>query len=278
MHFAFIYNPKAGKTNAAKIRQLKNSLPIGLRATWFAWEPFEALHEVLESASKEADVIVSVGGDGTNRAIAEWLLIQSKPPLLAFIPTGSGNGLARHLGLNNPKTAIDRLTNARIQPIDVIKVNDEIALNAAGIGLSGAVSGRFGSNQIRGLNGYLMQAVKLYRSFQPFALHHSDSMHHLLSLEIGNGCEWGNGFCFAPEAEVDDGKADLALIRKQRLLQLPFTIRKMKRYQPVFENHQVKNARFRAEKPQPWHTDGEYQSPTDEWQVEILPGALSIFV
>ena len=47
--------------------------------------------------SDNADVIIAVGGDGTVNEIAQSLVNSSTT--FGIIPTGSGNGLARHLGI-----------------------------------------------------------------------------------------------------------------------------------------------------------------------------------
>lgn len=281
MRFAFIHNPKAGNIKRNLIPRLKQEITHQLSASWHNWEPQNALHRILEEASTQADVIVSVGGDGTNRAIAHWLLTNKHTLPLALVPTGSGNGLARHLQIKDPMKSVLQLQNGKPSQIDVLKINGKYALNTAGIGLSGAVSGRFGSNRKRGLNGYLKQVVSLYRGFHTFSIrdvHGPFEREDVLSLEIGNGCQWGNGFCFAPGAVLDDGKADLACIHKVPVWDIPGQLMKMRQFQSVFENWQCTKLQLKSNTPQPWHLDGEYQSDEENWDFEILPKSLTIFV
>ena len=53
---------------------------------------------VEETASKNFDIIVAVGGDGTINEIGAKVMEQNK--VLGIIPFGSGNGLARFLKIS----------------------------------------------------------------------------------------------------------------------------------------------------------------------------------
>jgi len=50
-----------------------------------------------DAVQRKFDIIVAVGGDGTINEVAIALI--GKKPVLGIIPRGSGNGLARHLGI-----------------------------------------------------------------------------------------------------------------------------------------------------------------------------------
>ena len=50
-----------------------------------------------EAVASGYDIIVAVGGDGTINEIARTLV--NTDAVMAIIPAGSGNGLARHLGI-----------------------------------------------------------------------------------------------------------------------------------------------------------------------------------
>ena len=55
--------------------------------------------ELSSKASKDGfDLVVAVGGDGTVNEVAQGLLGSNTP--MGIIPVGSGNGLARELGIS----------------------------------------------------------------------------------------------------------------------------------------------------------------------------------
>ena len=82
--------------------------------------------ELSKSAvSKGTDCIVAVGGDGTVNEIARGII--GTECLLGIIPTGSGNGLARHLKLPfSLKKALNCIANGRFIRIDSATLDDKL--------------------------------------------------------------------------------------------------------------------------------------------------------
>src|SRR6188768_3579698 len=66
---------------------------------------------------KMYDVIYAVGGDGTVNEVAQSLVHTSQ--VMSIIPNGSGNGLARHLGIPmNFKKSLEQIDQHRIISMD----------------------------------------------------------------------------------------------------------------------------------------------------------------
>ena len=67
------------------------------------------------------DIVFAAGGDGTVRAVAEQLGQRESPVELGIIPLGTGNLLARNLGLplNDPAAAFARAFGGEGRPIDL---------------------------------------------------------------------------------------------------------------------------------------------------------------
>jgi len=123
----FLLNPISGIGK-------KNVIP-DLIERHFAHSDFEAElrnteyrnhgHEIAETEKGNYNCIVAIGGDGSVNEVGS-ALVNSKC-ILGIIPTGSGNGLARHLGIPlEPEKAIERIKGFNSLSIDTGKVNDRI--------------------------------------------------------------------------------------------------------------------------------------------------------
>ena len=122
----------------------------------FALEYTQKPGHATQLASEARDAgyrkIVAVGGDGTVNEVAQALL--HSPAAMGIIPKGSGNGLARHLGIPMDATqALNCLFTGRIVPIDTFRLNGRLSLNVSGIGFDGYVAELFGLEKQRGLQG-----------------------------------------------------------------------------------------------------------------------------
>src|SRR5262249_3182754 len=80
-----------------------------------------------------ARVVLAWGGDGTINEIASALVFGEVP--LGIIPAGSGNGLARELGVaRQPEQAIADALAAESRLMDVGEIAGRYFVNIAGIG------------------------------------------------------------------------------------------------------------------------------------------------
>src|SRR4051812_33629694 len=94
----FIINPKSGIHTSRNIPKLINNHVDSSKYDFeiaFTERPKHATLLSQEAALAGYDVVVSVGGDGSANEIAKGLI--GSETTLGIIPTGSGNGMARHL-------------------------------------------------------------------------------------------------------------------------------------------------------------------------------------
>src|SRR5262249_57266358 len=93
------------------------------------------------------------GGDGTINEVASALV--GSDVALGIVPAGSGNGLARELGIvQRPRRAIGDALHARPRPIDVGECEGRDFVNTPGIGFDAHVASRFATLRRRGFLGY----------------------------------------------------------------------------------------------------------------------------
>src|SRR5512138_1022210 len=96
----YIVNPISGRGTQACIGRVieKETNDPGIRyEVIFTEQAGHAKELTRKAVSDGASVVVAVGGDGTVNEVASGLL--GSACAMGIVPTGSGNGLAHHLGI-----------------------------------------------------------------------------------------------------------------------------------------------------------------------------------
>ena len=236
-----------------------------------------------QAAADGFQKVFAVGGDGTVNETANGLVHSAAT--MGIVPTGSGNGLARHLGIPMAMAkALDLVAENRTVSMDALRINDQYSFNVSGVGFDGFVAGLFGQDGKRGLAGYVKIVLREYPRFREFrVMGKSDGQSLEASAFIAafaNSSQFGNGATIAPHASVCDGQLDLCLIRKPGWLQaIPFVVRMMTRSldrSPLVKIVQTSACRIELEQSVAWHLDGEPCPPTDRFTVELEPACLKV--
>lgn len=185
----------------------------------------EAAKHATALAAKAAagcfDIVVAVGGDGSVNETAAGLI--DTKAALAVIPTGSGNGLARHLQIPlNLAKAIGVINTGRETIIDSVQLNEHVFVNVAGIGFDAHIGWEFAKFGRRGFSSYLRI---ISREFPKYKAQHIELIADGRSMtkkafliSFANGSQWGNNAFIAPLADCSDGLIDIAIIKKFNLL------------------------------------------------------------
>ena len=94
------------------------------------------------AASDRVPLVCAWGGDGTINEVGRALAFG--PSSLGIVPAGSGNGLARELGIpSDPAAALALAIGAADWPIDAGEIGGRLFFNVAGIGLDAHIAARF---------------------------------------------------------------------------------------------------------------------------------------
>lgn len=213
----FIINPISGVSKKKNLPFLINQLLDKTKfnyTTIFTEYPKHG-KEITHSHQHLQDIIVAVGGDGTINEIGSSL-INSKCAL-AIVPSGSGNGLARDLGVAlNVKQAISNLNTASFKKIDTCYINERPFFCTAGIGFDADVAHTFAQSGSRGLKTYALSVVKtLFKKKKinlELAIDNNTTSHTVSSITFANAKQFGNNFKIAPQASLSDGIIDICLI------------------------------------------------------------------
>ena len=225
----FIINPHAGIGYYKKVTRLvKKRLDLSkYEYTLFLTQYRGHGHTLaVQAAEKGIDIIIAVGGDGTINEIARALV--GKNVVLGFIPTGSGNGLAHHLQIpTRISKAIQVINNGYSIPIDTLKINEHICISIAGLGFDGLVAELFDRSSRRGFFPYLYYVTKSYASYKPQTYFIEEKrkekeVHEAMLVSIANSSQWGFNVKVSPEASMEDGYADICLVKKPNFFKFPF--------------------------------------------------------
>lgn len=220
MKATLIYNARAGKKQAPLIRDIAPRLgdelgvDLDLRAIEGQGHGTELAREAV---AKGMDRVISVGGDGTNNAIAQGLIGTSVA--MGIVAMGSGNGYARSIGLPlDPEAGLRRALTGTPKQMDVCYLNDIPFLGTAGIGFDARVAHRFDKTKRRGMFSYARIITQEILGAPPMAVevtHPEGTLSEkVLMLVFCNTREFGNGANISPGSLPDDGLAELRVVRK----------------------------------------------------------------
>jgi diacylglycerol kinase (ATP) len=291
MKTRFIFNPCSGHNRrrpglVAVIRDFmaSRSLEANVAVTEGAGHATELARAAVHDGH---DLVVAVGGDGTMNEVAQGLV--DTPAALGLLPCGSGNGLARHLGIPRSVSGALRLVSgidARIGFVDTGKANGHTFCNAMGLGLDAAVSWRFNRLKSRGLSGYARVAWATLRELPSetcviSSVGRRETLDVLL-IAIANSDQYGNNARIAPGARVDDGRLDLVAIKAIGLAHAAMLVPRLFLGNLDASPHvsRICGSRFLIERAAPGliHTDGETHLTGARIEVIVLPGSLRVLV
>jgi len=189
----------------------------------------------MDFAANGAGLVIAAGGDGTVNEVADGLInaaTEGSRTALGVLPCGTGSDFARGLNITGDfEAAIRRMAGAPGRTIDagrVCYVDDHGALasrhfiNIASLGVSGSVA-RAVNAGVR--KGFVSQRAAYYwRTVAEFARYRfrevrivvddGDPIEARVALvAAANGRYFGGGMMVAPDAEIDDGKLDIVIVR-----------------------------------------------------------------
>ena len=215
---AFIVNPISGTKDKEQILSYAKSYSglSGSDLTFYKTTgPCDATVAAKRFAEEGYATVVAVGGDGTVNEVAQGLM--HTPTCLGIIPTGSGNGLARDLGIPmNYQKAVATLVNGNSIAIDAGKLNDKTFFCTSGVGYDAFVGNRFAQAKTRGILTYVKIAIGKFLTYKPenYRLQVNGKAMELKAflITVANASQWGNNAHIAPEADMTDGLFDVVIV------------------------------------------------------------------
>lgn len=229
---AFVINPNSGtdkKTDrVALIRKLVN---YSYDSEIILWKEIADREWIFKNIiTGEFDIAVAVGGDGTVSQLAEVLC--GTDIALGIVPFGSGNGLARHLGVPmKPADAIKLLETGVVRKIDRGRINNRSFFCTAGVGFDARIGKLFAESESRGFLTYGKMTLSELRSYRPetytIDIDGKTMERSAFLMTIANAGQYGNNAWIAPKANVTDGVLHFSILKDFRWWNVPGIAGKM---------------------------------------------------
>jgi diacylglycerol kinase (ATP) len=304
---AIVWNPAK-----ASREELEAALPADMAGATLSWHETSpddpGLGAADEALATGAGVIVAAGGDGTVRAVAERLARDDASAELVIVPLGTGNLLARNLGipLGDLTGALSRALKGESRPLDLGWVEAEIDgarmrrafVVMAGVGIDAHMIVET-DEDLKSKVGWLAYVESLGRALSASTVVETDlaldggepERKQAHTILIGGCGTLQGGAVLLPDADPTDGELDLLLLSAEGIGEWLDTLRSF-----VWENglrrrlggggrvrsaDTAMHARARSisvslAEPRVLEIDGDDLGETSAFSVEIQPGAVRV--
>jgi len=240
-----------------------------------------------------ADVVLACGGDGTVRSVAQALA--GTGVALGLVPMGTGNLLARSVGVPTDLTSATRVAlTGDDRTIDVghVRVDgsdeERVFLVMAGTGLDAAIMQNT-DEALKARVGRLAYVITGFRAmFGPqtrVTLSVDDGpplRRRSRTVVVGNIGTLLAGIVLMPDAAFDDGKLDIVNVAPKGLAGwiavLLRVITRRRHGHPRIEHWQAREVVITTEAPQAAQIDGDPIGEVTELRMRIEPGVLVVRV
>ncbi len=289
MRWFAIVNPAShGNRTGKRASLLLSRLPVS--CVEFAHTEYQGHATDLAAAAKSFDGIVVVGGDGTLFEVLRGMDISRQR--LAILPSGTGNSLARDLGLYpepRPASLPEASLETRVDLIRVSLLNDDglefccLSASSIAVGYPAAVA-RLGNEVCKPLGALCYPIAAFLKTFQlerftaSLAIEGRTCEPKSLTGLIINNTRYIASFLAFPDASCRDGRFDVMEMEATCLeqnLQNFSALLGSRRFQRA-RLYQSTSVRIELLRPSPVLIDGEIFPRVSAIEAEIAPGALSL--
>lgn len=287
MKYLLLVNPVSGTVSKKRIvpRLRKKMEKAGMDFDIvFTEGPGHGAELARAASSRGFGSVLACGGDGTVNEIAAALA--GSDTVFGIIPTGSGNGLARHLGIPvDPEMALKVIVENNIIRSDYGSANGRPFFCTFGIGFDAAVSERCAREHSRGLLMYLKHTISEYIKFHPEEYVIEVNGHVITEkaflVVCCNASQYGNNAFIAPHASVTDGELDITIVHGGNLLSEALAgldiLTGMVRKNAYMDVIRTTNARIIRKTDGVAHIDGDAVMMPEIIDVKCVPSALNVF-
>jgi YegS/Rv2252/BmrU family lipid kinase len=282
----FITNPISGGHNKAKMIKSvpklldNNKFDISFAHTKHSGHATKIAKKAVEN---NVDIVVAVGGDGTINEVASQLV--NTNTTLAIVPCGSGNGLARDLGIPlHYEKAIRQINTLKTKKIDVGTCNNQYFFSLTGAGFDAKVAYDFNKGKQRKFLGYVWSVLKDFFNVKnqhyEIELDNEKIADTFFFVTVANCSQWGYNVKVAPSAKLDDGVFTVNLCKKPSFFSLiPFCIKILSGKIETSKNVLLKTSKrvsIHSAGKFFYHIDGDVKGISRQMEVNLLHKALNI--
>lgn len=240
--------------------------------------------ELAKRASEEGvDIVIVAGGDGTVNEVAAALL--HTDTALGLVPCGSGNGLARTLGIPMDfDSAIDVIARSKPYSIDCGIAEGMPFFCTFGVGFDAVVTKKFSSGKRRGKMEYVRNTLIEFLNYTSdhYALEIDGEVYtkQAMLIAVCNTSQYGNNAYIAPRASLTDGLLDVTVIRDGSRLGQAWAgvglLSGMIDTHRIIDSFQAKDVRITRLSDGPAQLDGEPLTLGREIHIKCEPACLNV--
>lgn len=238
-----------------------------------------------QAARDGVEMVISAGGDGTVNEIAGAL--SHAHTTLGILPLGSGNGLARSLGIpQDVDGALKIIADGHKMKCDRGIVNNLPFYCTFGMGFDAVVSEKFATMNRRGRITYIRSILREFLNYhsQPYAISVNGAVitEKAFLIAVCNAPQYGNNAYIAPQAKLTDGLLDITVIHSgsplsTALLGVDLLTGFLDRNTQI-ETFRVGAATITRLNCGPAHVDGDPITLGKSLEITCDPAAFSVFV
>ena len=284
----FIINPKSGTADKQNFVSWIDSTIDKTKfesEITFTQAPGHATELAKEAANTGYEIVVSVGGDGSANETGAGLV--GTNTALAIIPTGSGNGMARHMKIPvDFIKSIQFINTGKPELVDSLLINDRFCLGTFGVGFDAHIAHLFATAGTRGYSTYVKLVLAEFSKYKPkfFKIFADKKEYHIscFLLTFANSSQFGNNAVIAPFADVKDGIIDISIVRKFPVYVAPHLIYRMMNNtihnSRFFDRLSAKEIEVRNEGKLKVHIDGEPIILEGDIKIKMRPLSINLIV
>lgn len=252
-----------------------------------------------EALAQNATLVIAAGGDGTVRAVAEALL-HHPTAQLAILPLGTGNLLARNLGLDvtDFDVALKAALQGPVEPLDAQRIDvvlkdrseaSHVGLVATGLGMDAEVMSETNSTlkKFVGPAAYFATALSKVLGWQRHPVRLSVDggawdTEYVRTIMLANAGYIQGGIQYAPDVRLDDGQQQAVLLTPRSLsgwvLVAAKTVLRLRKDVPVISYRRGLSITVRPFFPLAAQVDGDPIGEVTTLTSTVLPHALRVRV
>lgn len=293
MTHLFIINPAAGSRDRTREYTEKITQVCTAKGLTYRIEVSKAPGNCRQLAREAAQTgepvrIYACGGDGTLNEVASGAAGYPNAAVTVF-SGGSGNDFVKLFSEPDAFRDLERLTDCREAEFDMIRCNDDLALNICSVGLDA----RIGTDVARYKRLPLLSGFRAYALSTVINVFKGISEHYVVEVNgqridgeqtmicACNGRFYGGGFNPVPEADPSDGLLDVLVVKKVSLLKVAQVVGKYKdgkyaQYPDLITHFKTDKLRILCDRPSGISLDGELRV-AQEVEMSIAPEKLRFF-
>lgn len=237
-----------------------------------------------EGVDKGFDIVIAAGGDGTVNETANALCDSGVS--FGIIPCGSGNGLARHLGIPvDVRASLDIIVDGRTELCDHGVVNGLNFFCTFGMGFDAAVSHKFAASKHRGKLTYISNTFREYINYKPdeyvITANGRVITDRAFVVAVCNASQYGNNAYIAPQASITDGLLDVTIIHYGNLLSTALVGLDLMSgsidHNMLIHTFRTRSLTIERKNQGAVHVDGEPMEMGTQLSIDCKPSSLKIF-